>query len=154
MLWDRGYRVELLSFFEPRFRWFSKWWEQLFAESEGKDGRGIFPAAAECSEELHSLGQFVQDGTHILFETFLDILEPGAGDSLVLGGTDVADAFGYLDGKDFWDINKASFTATCEAQPECCHALRSSSIVLTRSIWACSSTGSRSRAMLLGSFWV
>ena len=115
MLWDRGYRVELLSFFEPRFRWFSKWWEQLFAESEGKDGRGIFPAAAECSEELHSLGQFVQDGTHILFETFLDILEPGVGDSLVLGGTDVADAFGYLDGKDFWDINKASFTATREA---------------------------------------
>ena len=115
MLWDRGYRVELLSFFEPRFRWFSKWWEQLFAESEGKDGRGIFPAAAECSEELHSLGQFVQDGTHILFETFLDVLEPGAGDSLVLGGTDVADAFGYLDGKDFWDINKASFTATREA---------------------------------------
>ncbi len=115
MLWDRGYRVELLSFFEPRFRWFSKWWEQLFAESEGKDGKGIFPASAECSEELHSLGQFVQDGTHDLFETFIDVLTPGDKDSLVLGGTDVADAFGYLDGKDFWDINKASFSATREA---------------------------------------
>lgn len=112
MLWSRGYRIELLSFFEPRFRWFAKWWEQLFAESEGKDGKGLFPAAAECSEELHSLGQFVQDGTHNLFETFIDVLEPGAEDGLVLGGTDVADGFGYLDGTDFWDINKASFSAT------------------------------------------
>ena len=63
ILWDRGYRVELLGFFEPRFRWFSKWWEQLYAESEGKDGKGIFPAALECSEEMHSLGQYAQDGT-------------------------------------------------------------------------------------------
>ncbi|MCI7730552.1 glucose-6-phosphate isomerase [Enorma burkinafasonensis] len=118
ILWDRGYRVELLGFFEPRFRWFSKWWEQLFAESEGKDGRGIFPSSIECSEEMHSLGQYAQDGTHQLFETFIDLLNPGEGDSLVLGGTDVADAFGYLDGKDFWDINKASFSATRAAHAE------------------------------------
>lgn len=118
ILWDRGYRVELLGFFEPRFRWFSKWWEQLYAESEGKDGKGIFPAALECSEEMHSLGQYAQDGTHQLFETFIDLMEPGAGDSLVLGGTDVADAFGYLDSKDFWDINKASFNATRAAHAE------------------------------------
>ena len=118
MLWDRGYRTELLGFFEPRFRWFSKWWEQLFAESEGKDGKGIFPSSLECSEELHSLGQYAQDGTHQLFETFLDLLTPGAGDSLVLGGTDVADSFDYLSGKDFWDINKASFAATRAAHAE------------------------------------
>lgn len=118
ILWDRGYRVELLGFFEPRFRWFSKWWEQLFAESEGKDGRGIFPAALECSEEMHSLGQYAQDGTHQLFETFIDLMQPGEGDSLVLGGTDVADAFDYLDGKDFWEINKASFGATRAAHAE------------------------------------
>ena len=118
ILWDRGYRVELLGFFERRFRWFSKWWEQLFAESEGKDGRGIFPSSLECSEEMHSLGQYAQDGTHQLFETFIDLLNPGEGDSLVLGGTDVADAFDYLDGKDFWDINKASFAATRAAHAE------------------------------------
>ncbi|WP_085830949.1 glucose-6-phosphate isomerase [Collinsella vaginalis] len=118
LLWDRGYQVELLGFFEPRFRWFSKWFEQLFAESEGKDGRGIFPVAAEYCEELHSLGQYVQDGTRQLFETFLDVREPGPGDSLVLGGTDVEDGFGYLDGKDFWDINKASFEATRAAHAE------------------------------------
>ncbi|WP_346696934.1 hypothetical protein [Thermophilibacter mediterraneus] len=112
LAWDAGLRVELLSFFEPRFRWFSKWYEQLFGESEGKDGRGLFPASAEYSEELHSLGQYVQDGTHQIMETFLDVLEPGAGDSLVLGGQDIDDRFGYLDGVDFWDVNKASFSAS------------------------------------------
>ncbi len=115
LLWDKGYRIELLSFFEPRFRWFSKWWEQLFGESEGKCGQGLFPASAEYSEELHSLGQYVQDGTHQLFETFIDLIEPTDLDTLVLGPTDVADGFGYLDGADFWDINKASFSATREA---------------------------------------
>ncbi|WP_273395198.1 hypothetical protein [Thermophilibacter mediterraneus] len=112
LAWDAGLRVELLSFFEPRFRWFSKWYEQLFGESEGKDGLGLFPASAEYSEELHSLGQYVQDGTHQLMETFLDVMEPGPLDSLVLGGSDIDDRFGYLDGCDFWEINKASFTAS------------------------------------------
>ena len=112
LAWDAGLRVELLSFFEPRFRWFSKWYEQLFGESEGKDGRGLFPASAEYSEELHSLGQYVQDGTPQIMETFLDVLEPDKGDSLVLGGQDIDDRFGYLDGVDFWDVNKASFSAS------------------------------------------
>lgn len=112
LAWDAGLRVELLSFFEPRFRWFSKWYEQLFGESEGKDGRGLFPASAEYSEELHSLGQYVQDGTPQIMETFLDVLEPGHEDSLVLGGSDIDDRFGYLDGVDFWDVNKASFAAS------------------------------------------
>ena len=115
LFWERGYRVELLSFFEPRFRWFAKWWEQLFGESEGKNGKGLFPASAEYSEELHSLGQYVQDGTHLLFETLLDVVGKGSEDSLVLGSTDVPDGFGYLDGADFWDINKASLAATREA---------------------------------------
>ncbi len=112
LAWDAGLRVELLSFFEPRFRWLSKWYEQLFGESEGKDGRGLLPSSAEYSEELHSLGQYVQDGTPQLMETFLDVLEPGAEDSLVLGGSDIDDRFEYLDGVDFWDVNKASFAAT------------------------------------------
>ena len=112
LAWDAGVRVELLSFFEPRFRWFSKWYEQLFGESEGKDGLGLFPASAEYSEELHSLGQYVQDGTPQIMETFLDVIEPGPEDSLVLGGQDIDDRFGYLDGADFWNVNKASFAAS------------------------------------------
>lgn len=118
LLWDAGYRIELLSFFEPTLRWFSKWWEQLFAESEGKDGKGIFPTPAMYSEELHSIGQFVQEGTHILFETFFDVTEKDEKDSLVLGGTDVEDGFSYLDGMDFWDINRTAFTATRAAHAE------------------------------------
>ena len=72
----------MLASFEPQLRWFYKWWVQLFAETEGKDGRGLFPVCGEYSEELHAVGQFVQDGTPLMFETFLDVLDPGA--SLVI----------------------------------------------------------------------
>lgn len=110
-----GLTIELLASFEPRLADFGLWWQQLFGESEGKQGRGLFPACARYSEELHSLGQYVQDGTHQLMETFLDIAEPGPDDHLVLGTSDVADGFGYLDGADFWDINKTSFRAVLKA---------------------------------------
>lgn len=62
LYYKEGYRVEMLSSFEPQFRFFYKWWIQLFAESEGKDNKGVFPVAGEFSEELHSVGQFIQDG--------------------------------------------------------------------------------------------
>lgn len=110
LFWQKGYRVELLSAFEPRLRWFFKWWEQLFAESEGKDGVGLLPVTGEFSEQLHSLGQFIQDGTHLLFETFLNVKEQQA--SLSLAPDGVEDGFGYLDDKDFEDLNRAAFSAT------------------------------------------
>lgn len=110
-----GYKVEMLSAFEPRLAWFFEWWQQLFAESEGKDGKGLLPVTGEYSEQLHSLGQFVQDGTHLMFETFLDVKTPGPADRLIVGGTDVADDFDYLDGKNLWDVNKAAFSATKQA---------------------------------------
>ena len=110
--------MEMLSSFEPQFRHFYKWWIQLFAESEGKDGKGLFPVASEYSEELHSVGQFVQEGTPILFETFLDV--KGQQDSLVVEADEtlmasLADGFDYLDGKDFWSINKIAYEATVAA---------------------------------------
>lgn len=118
VLYGYGYRVEMLSSFEPQFRHFYKWWIQLFAESEGKDGKGLFPVASEYSEELHSVGQFVQEGTPILFETFLDV--KGQQDSLVVEADEtlmasLADGFDYLDGKDFWSINKIAYEATVAA---------------------------------------
>lgn len=113
LLYRKGYRLEMLSTFEPRFRWFFKWWVQLFAESEGKDGKGLFPVAAEYSEELHSMGQYVQEGSPILFETFLSVKESGA--SLVLEPSAVEDGFAYLDGKDFEQINQAALEATRRA---------------------------------------
>lgn len=117
LLYQKGMKMEMLSFFEPRYRFFAKWWVQLFAESEGKDGKGMYPVAAECSEDLHSVGQFVQDGSHILLETFLDVAERDA--SWVLEDDGVDDRFGYLNGVDLWDINKTAFQATYKAHSQC-----------------------------------
>lgn len=114
--YNRGYRIEMLASFEPRFRYFYKWWIQLFAESEGKDNKGIFPVAGEYSEELHSIGQFLQDGSPIIFETFLDVKERQ--DSLRVESDGLADYFDYLDGKDFWCINKKAYEATVAAHKE------------------------------------
>lgn len=113
LYYKEGYRVEMLSSFEPQFRFFYKWWIQLFAESEGKDNKGVFPVAGEFSEELHSVGQFIQDGSPIMFETFLDVKKQNA--SLIVEPDEKEDYFDYLDGKDFWEINKAAYHATVAA---------------------------------------
>ena len=110
LLYRRGYRLEMLASFEPQYRWFFKWWIQLFAESEGKDGKGLFPVAAEYSEELHSVGQYVQDGESLIFETFLHVKEPDS--TLTIHTDTMVDGFAYLDGKDFSEINEAAFKAT------------------------------------------
>ena len=112
-LYSTGYRVEMLSFFEPRLFRFAKWWVQLFGESEGKNGLGLFPSFASYSEDLHSIGQFVQEGTRCLFETFIDVEKPDAVLSPCADGID--DGFGYLDGLDYFQINKASYQGTLEA---------------------------------------
>lgn len=116
LFYRHGYKIEMLSCFEPRFRYFYKWWIQLFAESEGKNDRGIFPAASEYSEELHSVGQFLQEGSPVIFETFLDIREHQ--DSLMIESDGIQDYFDYLDGKDFWNINKEAYKATVAAHSE------------------------------------
>ena len=113
LYYQEGYRVEMLSSFEPQFRFFYKWWIQLFAESEGKENKGIFPVAGEFSEELHSVGQFIQDGSPIIFETFLDVTKQNS--SLIVAPDEKEDYFNYLDGKDFWEINKAAYHATVTA---------------------------------------
>lgn len=113
LLYQKGYRMEMLSFFEPRLFRFAKWWMQLFGESEGKDNLGLYPLFGNFSEDLHSIGQFLQDGTPVIFETFLDVRHSGA--TLKLHGDDVDDRFDYLDGKDFDEINRAAYEATLQA---------------------------------------
>lgn len=108
-----GYRMEMLSSFEPQFRWFYKWWIQLFAESEGKENRGIFPVSGEFSEELHSIGQFLQEGSPLIFETFLHVKQQK--EKLVIPADGQRDFFEYLDGKDLHKINEAAFEATRKA---------------------------------------
>ena len=110
LLYKKGYRMEMLSFFEPRLFRFAKWWMQLFGESEGKDGKGLYPLFGNFSEDLHSIGQFLQDGTNVLFETFLEVRNTAF--SYVLQKDDVDDRFDYLNGKDFDEINRAACEAT------------------------------------------
>ncbi len=71
-----GKSIELFTGFEPCLHYIGEWWKQLFGESEGKDGKGIFPASADFTTDLHSLGQFVQEGTRSIFETVVDVAVP------------------------------------------------------------------------------
>lgn len=113
LLLKKGYGVEMLSFFEPRLDYFAKWWIQAFGESEGKNGTGLYPVAASYSEDLHAIGQFVQEGSPLLFETFLKITHPGG--SFLFPQEDKDDGFDYLLGKDFAEINKIAQEATLRA---------------------------------------
>lgn len=118
LLYNKGYRMEMLSFFEPRLYYFSKWWTQLFAESEGKDSKGLYPIVGQYSEDLHSIGQFVQDGSKLIFETFIKLAHKDQNCSVILAADQVDDRFDYLNGKDFWWINKSAEQATIAAHSE------------------------------------
>ncbi len=73
---EHGKKVELLANFHPKLHYVSEWWKQLYGESEGKDGKGIFPASVDFTTDLHSMGQYIQEGERILFETVLSVLTP------------------------------------------------------------------------------
>ncbi len=75
-LFKRGKYIEIFEYYEPRLRYFAEWLKQLFGESEGKEGKGIFPASLEFSTDLHSMGQYLQEGNPIFFETLLDVTNP------------------------------------------------------------------------------
>lgn len=114
LLYEDGYDIEMMVSFEPRYSWMSKWWIQLFGESEGKEKKGIFPAASIYSEDLHSIGQYMQDGRRNLIETFVSVKNPGAS-AVIEPDEAFGDRFDYLDGMDFDQINKAAEAATWEA---------------------------------------
>lgn len=109
-----GFDIEVLTAFEPRLKNFALWWRQLFGESEGKEGKGIFPAFMGCSEDLHSMGQYMQEGARRLLETFIRVEDPGASVP-VPADPGFGDRFDYLDGQDFADINRAAEAATLGA---------------------------------------
>ncbi|MEG2097982.1 MAG: glucose-6-phosphate isomerase, partial [Pseudoflavonifractor sp.] len=116
LLLDKGYAVELLTYFEPRLSYFAKWWIQTFAESEGKNGTALYPAAASNSEDLHATGQFIQQGSPILFETFLQVADHDC--TLLLPPEEKKDYFDYLTGVDFWEMNRVAQNATFSAHSE------------------------------------
>ena len=98
LLYRGGKAIELLEAFEPGFRVFGLWWQQLFGGAEGKDGRGLFPAAAELTEDLHSLGQLIQEGQRNLFETMVRFAYP-EGSPVIGGDWKDLDGLNYLEGK-------------------------------------------------------
>ena len=114
LLYGKGYDIEMLVSFEPQYAYMAKWWVQLFGESEGKDKLGIFPTAAIYSEDLHSIGQYMQDGRRNLIETFVSVTDPKAA-AKIEPDPEFGDRFDYLDGMDFDQINKAAEGATWEA---------------------------------------
>lgn len=116
LMLERGYSLEMLAFFEPRLDYFAKWWVQLFAESEGKENTALYPVIASNSEDLHATGQFIQQGSPILFETFLTVAARDA--SVVLPHEEKKDYFDYLEGMDFWDMNDIARKATIAAHSE------------------------------------
>ena len=113
-LYDDGYAIELLASFEPRLTGLQAWWQQLFGESEGKDGEGLYPDAVGYTSDLHSLGQYVQDGQRILLETFLMVEEDDA-PLEVPSSEDDSDGLNYLAGKSIHEINRKAHEGTAEA---------------------------------------
>lgn len=106
-LYKRGYQMELLASFEPGLYMFHEWWKQLFGESEGKDKKGLYPTGVIYSTDLHSVGQFIQDGNPILFETVLHFKEI-ATDYIIPFDRDDEDELNYLSNRSFNEINAIS----------------------------------------------
>ena len=116
LLLEKGYALEMLSFFEPRLDFFAKWWVQTFAESEGKEDTALYPIVSSNSEDLHAVGQYVQQGRPVIIETFLTVRERDA--SVRIPPEPKKDYFDYLTGKDFWDINEAARKGTFAAHSQ------------------------------------
>jgi glucose-6-phosphate isomerase len=113
LLYNQGYAVEVLASFEPRLHYIAEWWKQLFGESEGKDQMSLFPAAIDLTTDLHSMGQYMQQGRRILIETFVHV--EGGEPDLPLPAGDDADELGYLAGQPLEQINAAAYQATALA---------------------------------------
>ena len=112
-----GKPVELYVTYEPQMSQISEWLKQLFGESEGKEKKGLFPASVTFSTDLHSLGQFVQDGTPVLFETIINVLNPK--DDVVIPHDDAdLDGLNYLEGKNLAFVNQKAFEGTLKAHVE------------------------------------
>ena len=114
VLYKKGKNIEMLACFEPAFRYTGEWWKQLYGESEGKEGIGIFPAYADYTADLHSLGQYVQEGERTIMETFVTFEKPRE-NPVIPGGALHVDKIASLAGIDMDKINKAASEAVKKA---------------------------------------
>lgn len=114
ILYNKGKDIEILVNYEPALNYFSEWWKQLYGESEGKDGKGLFPASVNFTTDLHSMGQYIQDGQRNLFETIISI-EKSENDISIKATEDNLDGLNFLQGKTLDYINKKALEGTKEA---------------------------------------
>jgi len=117
ILYNKGKKIEVLSSFYPNVYYVAEWFKQLFGESEGKQGKGIFPASLIMSTDLHSMGQWMQDAERTVFETFLQIDKPHH-DVMIPEDKEDLDGFNYVAGKGFDFVNKKAYEATSAAHFE------------------------------------
>ncbi len=117
ILLRKGKTVEILANYEPCVHYVSEWWKQLFGESEGKDQKGIFPASVDLTTDLHSMGQFIQDGSRIMFETVIDI-EKSREEVIIQEEAVDLDGLNYLAGKSVDFVNKSAMNGTILAHTD------------------------------------
>jgi len=117
ILYRKGKSVELLVSYEPSFTMMNEWWKQLFGESEGKDNKGLFPASVVFSTDLHSMGQYIQDGRRILFETVMQIDKPKY-ELTIDTDPENTDGLNFLAGKTVDFVNKKAFEGTVLAHTD------------------------------------
>lgn len=117
ILLRKGKEIEILANYEPSVHFVSEWWKQLYGESEGKDQKGIFPASVDLTTDLHSMGQFIQDGSRNLFETVIDI--ETSREEIIIGTEEVdLDGLNYLAGKSVDFVNKSAMNGTILAHTD------------------------------------
>ena len=117
LLYSKGYTTEMLINYEPSMQYFNEWWKQLFGESEGKDFKGIYPSSANFSTDLHSLGQYIQEGRRNIFETVIKVGKPNEEVTIPETEEDL-DGLGYLQGKTMDFVNTKAFQGTLLAHTD------------------------------------
>ncbi len=117
ILYRKGFKAEMLVAYENSFAMMNEWFKQLFGESEGKDGKGIYPTSATFSTDLHSLGQFIQDGSKILFETVVQFEKPQK-DFFLKDDAENGDGLNFLSGQNMSVVNRKAFEGTVLAHTE------------------------------------
>ncbi|WP_058306862.1 glucose-6-phosphate isomerase [Gracilibacillus massiliensis] len=117
VLYNKGKTIEMLINYEPALQYFSEWWKQLYGESEGKDFKGIYPSSANFSTDLHSLGQYVQEGRRDIFETVLHVEEPKSNITIEKEDQDL-DGLNYLAGETLDFVNEKAFQGTLLAHTD------------------------------------
>ncbi len=104
-LYAKGFKIEILASYEPKLQYIAEWWKQLYGESEGKEGKGIFPASVTLTADLHSMGQYIQEGERTLFETVISVTNP-AHKVVIESDAENLDGLNFLAGKRISEVNK------------------------------------------------